>query len=360
MKVKLENLSKRWGKVVGADRIDLEITDGEFVAFLGPSGCGKTTTLLMVAGIYKPTEGSIRFDERVVNYVAPKDRNIGMVFQSYALYPHMTVFQNISYPLKLQKTSKEEMKQRAQKVADMMDIGHLMDRKPAQLSGGQQQRVALARALVIEPDAILLDEPLSNLDAKLRIEMRQEIRRIHQETGITTVYVTHDQKEALSMAQRLAVMRDGKIEQVGAPREVYSRPQNAFVAQFIGEINFVGGTLEAIDAGQRCVVNTPLGSITSECSVEDLSVGDKVRCAVRPEAVMVAPEGTHAGESNAFPAQVETRTYLGEVEQYTLRAGDDIEFKAMMLNPKEEVASTGQNAVVRFDPRDVVVLRLEG
>jgi len=185
MEVKLENLSKRWGKVVGADQINLEIDDGEFVAFLGPSGCGKTTTLLMIAGIYK--QGTIRFGERVVNHVEPKDRNIGMVFQSYALYPHMTVFQNISYPLKLMKTPKKEMGERAQGVADMMDIGHLMDRKPAQLSGGQQQRVALGRALVKEPKLLLFDEPLSNLDARLRLSMRGEIKRLQMELGITSI-----------------------------------------------------------------------------------------------------------------------------------------------------------------------------
>ena len=175
MRVELENLSKRWGNVVGADSMSLDIKDAEFVAFLGPSGCGKTTTLLMVAGIYKPTEGTIRFDDRIVNTVAPKDRNIGMVFQSYALYPHMTVFQNISYPLKIKKIPKDDMQQRAQRVADMMGIGHLMDRKPAQLSGGQQQRVALGRSLVKEPQLLLFDEPLSNLAARLRLSMRREI-----------------------------------------------------------------------------------------------------------------------------------------------------------------------------------------
>jgi len=199
MKVKIENLSKRWGTVVGADSIDLDIDDAEFVAFLGPSGCGKTTTLLMVAGIYKPTEGTILFDGRIVNQVAPKDRQIGMVFQSYALYPHMTVFQNISYPLKLQKIPMDEMKKRAQRVADMMDIGHLMDRKPAQLSGGQQQRVALGRALVKEPKLLLFDEPLSNLDARLRLSMRGEIKRLQMELGITSIYVTHDQVEAMTI-----------------------------------------------------------------------------------------------------------------------------------------------------------------
>ncbi len=241
MKVKLKNLSKRWGKVVGADHINLEINDGEFVAFLGPSGCGKTTTLLMVAGIYKPTEGTIHFDDKVVNFVAPKDRNIGMVFQSYALYPHMTVFQNISYPLKLKKTPKKEMHKRAQQVADMMDIGHLMDRKPAQLSGGQQQRVALGRALVKEPNLLLFDEPLSNLDARLRLTMRAEIKRLQMELGVTSIYVTHDQVEAMTMADRVAVMKDGVLQAYSPPDELYDQPRTLFVAGFVGSppMNFV-------------------------------------------------------------------------------------------------------------------------
>jgi ABC-type sugar transport system ATPase subunit len=241
MKVELENLTKRWGSVVGADSISLEIEDGEFVAFLGPSGCGKTTTLLMVAGIYKPTEGTIRFDEQVVNHVAPKDRNVGMVFQSYALYPHMTVFRNISYPLKLKKVPKEEMQERAQRVADMMGIGHLMDRKPAQLSGGQQQRVALGRALVKEPQLLLFDEPLSNLDARLRLTMRSEIKRLQMELGITSIYVTHDQVEAMTMADRIAVMKDGKLQAYASAEELYDQPRTLFIAGFVGNppMNFL-------------------------------------------------------------------------------------------------------------------------
>ena len=241
MKLELEDLSKRWGKVVGADRINMDIGDGEFVAFLGPSGCGKTTTLLMVAGIYKPTEGAIRFDKRLVNSVAPKDRNIGMVFQSYALYPHMTVVQNMSYPLKLKNVRKKEMRQRVQRVADMMGIGHLMDRKPAQLSGGQQQRVALGRALVKEPQLLLFDEPLSNLDARLRLTMRGEIKRLQMELGITSIYVTHDQVEAMTMADRIAVMKDGKLHAFAPPDELYDKPRTLFIAGFVGNppMNFV-------------------------------------------------------------------------------------------------------------------------
>ena len=241
MKVELENLTKRWGNVVGADSMNLDIKDAEFVAFLGPSGCGKTTTLLMVAGIYKPTAGFIRFDGQVVNHVAPKDRNVGMVFQSYALYPHMSVFQNISYPLKLKKVPKEEMHKQAQRVADMMGIGHLMDRKPAQLSGGQQQRVALGRALIKEPQLLLFDEPLSNLDARLRLTMRAEIKRLQMDMGITSIYVTHDQVEAMTMADRIAIMKDGQLQAYGLPEELYDQPRTLFVASFVGSppMNFL-------------------------------------------------------------------------------------------------------------------------
>ncbi|HIP98942.1 TPA: ABC transporter ATP-binding protein [Candidatus Bipolaricaulota bacterium] len=195
MEITPEKLCKYFGKVKAVDELDLDIGDREFVALLGPSGCGKTTTLLMIAGIYRPTSGYIKFDDRVVNHLLPKERNIGMVFQSYALYPHMTVFDNIAYPLKLKRTPRKEMRERVQRVADMMGIGDLLDRRPAQLSGGQQQRVAVARALVKEPAILLFDEPLSNLDAKLRLRMRGEIKRVQEDLGITSVYVTHDQAQ---------------------------------------------------------------------------------------------------------------------------------------------------------------------
>ena len=296
MKVQLENLTKRWGSVIGADHINLEIGDGEFVAFLGPSGCGKTTTLLMVAGIYKPTEGYIKFDDRVVNHLAPKDRNVGMVFQSYALYPHMTVFQNISYPLKLKKVPKEEMKERAQRVADMMGIGHLMDRKPAQLSGGQQQRVALGRALVKEPNLLMFDEPLSNLDARLRLSMRGEIKRLQMDLGITSIYVTHDQVEAMTMADRIAVMKEGKLQAYSPPDKLYDQPRTLFVAGFVGNppMNFMDvevvredGDYHARREGFDLIVPSDQG---------EKAVGKgSVIMGIRPEDMTLADEGI-AGE----------------------------------------------------------------
>ncbi|RKX74376.1 MAG: sugar ABC transporter ATP-binding protein, partial [Spirochaetes bacterium] len=204
------------------------------VAFLGPSGCGKTTTLLMIAGIYKPTKGTIHLDKQAVNHLTPRDRNISTVFQSHALYPHMSVFQNISYPMKLKKMARQEIKERVQRVAKMVSIGELLDRKPAQLSGGQQQRVALGRALVKEPELLLFDEPLSNLDARLRLVMRSEIKRLQMELGITSIYVTHDQVEAMTMADRIAVMKDGRLQAFGTPDELYEQPRTLFIAGFIG------------------------------------------------------------------------------------------------------------------------------
>jgi ABC-type sugar transport system ATPase subunit len=317
MKVKLENLSKRWGIVVGADSIDLDIEDGEFVAFLGPSGCGKTTTLLMVAGIYKPTEGTIRFDDRVVNQVAPKDRHIGMVFQSYALYPHMTVFQNISYPLKLQKVPKDEMGKRAQRVADMMDIGHLMDRKPAQLSGGQQQRVALGRALVKEPLLLLFDEPLSNLDARLRLSMRSEIKRLQMELGITSIYVTHDQVEAMTMADRVAVIKDGILQAYAPPDELYEQPRTLFVGGFVGNPPMNLLEVEVTQDAER-------GDYHARCEGIDIVVSpergekaagrDTVILGIRPEDMTITDEG--------IPGEVYLVEPLGRDDLIDVQLGD--------------------------------------
>ncbi len=246
----------------------------------------------MIAGIYKPTEGTIRFDDTVVNQVAPKDRGIGMVFQSYALYPHMTVFRNISYPLKLQKVPKDEMQKRTQRVADMMGIGHLMERKPAQLSGGQQQRVALGRALVKEPSLLLFDEPLSNLDARLRLSMRGEIKRLQMELGITSIYVTHDQVEAMTMADRVAVMRAGKLQAYCPPDELYDRPRTLFVGSFVGnppmnfwnaEIVARDGRYYAVQAGLEVPVPPDRGA--KAAGRGEIIVG------VRPEDVVIADEG---------------------------------------------------------------------
>ncbi len=291
MKVSLEDLSKHFGEVKAVEDLNLEIGDGEFVALLGPSGCGKTTILLMIAGIYKPTKGLIYFDERVVNSVLPKDRKIGMVFQSYALYPHMSVFSNIVFPLRLMKTAKEEMKERARKVAQLVRIEELLDRKPGQLSGGQQQRVALCRALIKEPEILLLDEPLSNLDARLRIMMRSELKRLQKDLGITTVFVTHDQLEALTMADRVAVVNLGCLQQFSGPDELYNYPKNLFVAGFIGSppINFINVSLEKSNGrfllkSRDLEIELPkeIGS-----KAENNSTSSEVVIGIRPEHISI-------------------------------------------------------------------------
>ncbi len=295
MEVRLVHLSKYFGEVRAVNDLNLEIKSGEFVALLGPSGCGKTTTLLMIAGIYIPTEGEIWFGDRIVNDLLPKDRNIGMVFQSYALYPHMTVFENISFPLKLKKVPMAERRKRAQRVADMMQIGHLMDRKPAQLSGGQQQRVALARALVKEPDILLFDEPLSNLDAKLRLTMRGELKRLQKDLGITSIYVTHDQVEAMTMADRVAVLRDGRLQTFSTPDDLYNRPQTLFVAGFIGSppMNFIDATL--VQENGKVVVKAEgmRVELPDELGKRALAraKSDRVVYGIRPEHVHLDPEG---------------------------------------------------------------------
>ncbi len=234
VEVELVKVTKRFGNVTAVDEVDLVFPDGQFTALLGPSGSGKSTLLYLIAGIYKPTRGKVLFDGRDVTRLSPNERNVGLVFQNYALYPHMTVYDNISFPLRLRKLPRDEIDERVRDVAALLQIDHLLDRYPAQLSGGQQQRVALARALVKRPSVLLLDEPLSNLDALLRLRIRSELKRLQKDLGITAIYVTHDQSEALAMADKVVVIRDGVIQQEGTPEEVYRTPSNVFVASFIG------------------------------------------------------------------------------------------------------------------------------
>jgi ABC-type sugar transport system ATPase subunit len=299
MRVLVDKLTKRFGTVAAVNELDLEARSGEFVALLGPSGCGKTTTLLMIAGIYRPTSGTIVFGDRRVDHLLPKDRGIGMVFQSYALYPHMTVAENIGFPLELRRrVSKQEREQRVREAAGLVQVGELLDRRPAQLSGGQQQRVALARALVKRPDILLLDEPLSNLDARLRHEMRGEIKRLQKEVGITSIFVTHDQLEALTMADRVAVMRNGRLQAYATPTELYAHPANRFVAEFIGTppMNFFPAELGARNGG---VVARAEG-IEVELTRAQLPRGEarQATMGIRPEHLSIVPpaEGNVTGE----------------------------------------------------------------
>jgi len=311
--IKLENLTKEFdrGRVVAVKDLNLEIGDGEFISLLGPSGCGKTTTLLMIAGIYKPTKGKVYFDDVCVNDVAPKDRYVGLVFQSYALYPHMSVYDNISFPLRLSKTPRQEIKQKVHEVAKLARIEELLNRRPGQLSGGQQQRVALCRALVKEPEVLLLDEPLSNLDARLRIETRAEIKRLQKELGITTILVTHDQVEAMTMAERVAVMHEGVLQQFTTPEELYDKPKNLFVASFIGDppMNLIEVTYHRDARGSFLKSEGFSLRITEEIAAKIEENGSReLVLGIRPNEIVLKGE---RDEVQGFPGEVFLTEPLG-------------------------------------------------
>ncbi len=300
-RLQLNQLSKRYGDFFAARDVTLDVADGEFLVLLGPSGCGKTTTLRMIAGFIEPTSGMVRLGDNDVTRLPAWKRNTGLVFQSYALFPHLTVNQNVAFGLEMRKTPKAEADQRVAEALELVRLGHLGDRLPRQLSGGQQQRVALARALVFRPDVLLLDEPLSNLDAKLRQEVRVEIRRLQQALSLTTVMVTHDQEEALTMADRLVVMSEGRVRQVGTQRDLYERPADRFVAGFVGRSSFLEGTLETPERFRT------RGGLAVAC--RGTTTGP-AGMALRPERVMVTPEPV-AGADNDFPGEVEFVSYLG-------------------------------------------------
>lgn len=286
----LKNLTKKFDDVVAVDHVNLEVEEGEFVTLLGPSGCGKTTTLRTIAGFYVPDEGEVYFNDRLMNNVPPNKRNTAMCFQSYALFPHMNVWENIAFGLKMRKVPEEEQKKRVQRALEMLSLVGFEKRKPAQLSGGQQQRVALARAIVTEPDILLFDEPLSNLDAKLRIQVRVEIREMQKRLGITSIYVTHDQDEALAISDRIVVMNQGHIEQVGDPHTIYLYPKTAFVAGFIGIANiFTGRIVER--SGGRFLLDTPFGRVRLVAEGVEAKVGEEVRFSFRPEDLLLYREG---------------------------------------------------------------------
>ena len=280
--VVLKNVTKRWGDAVGVDNQSLEIKDKEFFVLLGPSGCGKTTTMRMIAGLEEPTEGEIWIGDRMVNDDLPKDRDVAMVFQNYGLYPHMNVYDNIAYPLKVRKTAKSEIRERVEHAAAQVELSDYLDRKPKALSGGQRQRVALARAIVRTPTVFLMDEPLSNLDAKLRVTMRAELKHLSHELQITTVYVTHDQIEAMTLADRIAIMKEGVVMQLGTPDEIYNDPANLFVASFIGSpaMNLINGSLDNgafVTTGGAKLIETGAGSrdrVVLGVRVEDFTVSD--------------------------------------------------------------------------------------
>ena len=353
--VELTHVTKAFDTTLAVNDVSLKIETGEFFFLLGPSGCGKSTFLRIVAGFYKPDTGELRFDDTVMNNVPPHQRNTGMVFQNYALWPHMSVAENIEYGLTLRKLDKVERHEKITRALEMVQMESYRERAVNTLSGGQQQRIALARALVIEPSVLLLDEPISNLDAALRQQMRDEIKRIHNRTNITMFYVTHDQVDALSMADRMAIMQDGVIIQVGTPREVYQFPKNAFVASFVGETNFISGKVERASNGSA-TIETPVGTLHSETVYHELTQGTPVACSIRPEALIIdSVQNGSNPTTNRINAKVTAVNYLGRVEEYQLVAAD-IPLKAVHYNPGIETKKPGDTVQLTISAEAVLPL----
>jgi iron(III) transport system ATP-binding protein len=355
MRISVTDLTKRFGPVSVVNRVTLTVEEGELFTLLGPSGCGKTTLLRLIAGFNAPDEGEIRFDDRRVNEVPPHERGIGMVFQNYALWPHMTVFDNVGYGLKLRKVPGTEIEQRVHAVLEKVKLGGLDKRYPGQLSGGQQQRVALARALVLNPRILLLDEPLSNLDAKIRIQVRAEIRKLQKELGITTMYVTHDQEEALTLSDRIAVFNQGKVLQVGPPKELYERPANRFVADFIGINNLIDGTVQEINAAQhRLRTATVLGDVIVQQD-DRFRPGDRCVLCVRPENAVL--DGVATADQNVFKGRISFAAYLGNTLRYDVDLGQGLVFKADIRDPlHHEQRPMGSEVDLRFAAASTVAI----
>ncbi len=351
MQITFDSVTQRFGRVTAVDAVSFRIEQGECFFLLGPSGCGKTTVLRMIAGFGTPDSGRILFDGVVVNDLPPHRRNTGMVFQQYALWPHMTVRKNIEFGLTSpgRNPRAAERRRRVQRMMEIARIEELADRKPNQLSGGQQQRVALARALVVEPGCLLLDEPLSNLDAKLRVELRIEIKRIVRKTGITTVYVTHDQEEALSMADRCAIMRNGRIEQLAAPKELYEHPANRFTAEFVGGANLLpGSVISASSAGTE--VRTAAGDWTGPES--SFAAGDKVIIAIRPEKLLLSSSA--AAGLNSFPGKLTETMYYGNMVEHWVMLSNNVAVKA--AGAEGVPLPVGSDVQCRANPQDIVIL----
>ncbi|HUC46499.1 MAG TPA: sn-glycerol-3-phosphate ABC transporter ATP-binding protein UgpC [Hyphomicrobiaceae bacterium] len=322
--VVLRNVNKFYDSVHAVKDVNLQIRDKEFVVFVGPSGCGKTTTLRMIAGLEAISSGDISIDGQVVNNLPPMDRDIAMVFQNYALYPHMSVYDNMAFGLKMRKFARREIAKRVQEAADILDIGDYLKRKPRQLSGGQRQRVALGRAIVRHPRVFLFDEPLSNLDAKLRVQMRVELKKLHQRLGTTAVYVTHDQVEAMTLGDRVVVMRDGLVQQVGEPLDLYNSPANRFVAGFIGSPAMNFATVKMMDGdGRLTAKNAGLELEVPQSHIERLKshIGREVTLGIRPENLHVATDSDPAGFT--FPSKVEVVEQLGSEILLDVRVGGD-------------------------------------
>jgi ABC-type Fe3+/spermidine/putrescine transport system ATPase subunit len=354
-KLALRNVSRTFGSVTAVDDFSLSLEEGEFVSLLGPSGCGKTTTLRMIAGFLDPTRGTIEMDGDIISSpgssLPPEKRKMSMIFQSYAIWPNMTVADNVAFGLQVRRLPRAEIQARVEQILDVVQMRHLRDRYPAELSGGQQQRVALARAIVVQPAVLLLDEPLSNLDANLREEMRYEIRRLHDEFHITTVYVTHDQAEAMVTSDRIAVMNEGRVEQVDAPRALYARPRTRFVAGFIGRTNFLDGEVR-----DGAVVFDRF-AIGLEQFEEAEALSGRVSFSLRPQSIRLLRQPPAAASgSSVVPGRVLQRAYLGEHWDYAVRPNDSALSLRVTARP-HEVFEVGEAVWLELDPRQMAHLR---
>ncbi|MCA9994922.1 MAG: ABC transporter ATP-binding protein [Anaerolineales bacterium] len=358
--VDLQNVTKQFGSVKAVDNISLGIQDGEFFSLLGPSGCGKTTTLRMIAGFEQPSEGEIYIHGQPVAGIPPYKRPVNTVFQSYALFPHMTVAQNVAFGLEMKKVSKTEIAKRVSDALELVQLPQMSNRKPRQLSGGQQQRVALARALVNKPEVLLLDEPLGALDLKLRKAMQLELKQIQSEVGITFIYVTHDQEEALTMSDRIAVMSNGLVQQVGAPRDIYEHPANRFVADFIGETNFINGTV----AGLNGLATLMVGGVKLLGTADGRSLreGQKATLAIRPEKVsLAAPGHTKTGGKNnvTLTGEVQEAIYIGTDTRYRVHLVDNASIFVRVQNLGAHYDTTfkvGDKVAVQWDAENAQIL----
>lgn len=355
MSVELKRVRKDYGSVTALEETDLVIRKGEFVTLLGPSGSGKTTMLNLVSGMTRPSKGSVVIDGRDVTNVAPGKRGLGMVFQHYALMPHMTVFENVAYPLRVRKVRKSEIARRVAAALETVRLPQVADRKPSELSGGQQQRIAIARCLVYEPSIILMDEPLGALDKKLREEMQLEVKHLHEKLNMTALYVTHDQEEALTMSDRIVLMNGGRIEQMGTPNELYFAPRTVFAATFLGDSNLLYGSVEGVVGSTT--VGTPSGRVTATTRTPGMSVGERIAVMIRPESATISDGPTNRPDLNRIPGTLEESIGFGGIVKHYVRIGDGSTFVCQELSSSSRAPiEKGASVVVEWEQQDTVLL----
>lgn len=357
VRLRIEGASKRYGEMTALAATNLVVRQGEFVSLLGPSGSGKTTLLNIVAGATMPTSGRVWLDGRDITRLPSRERNLGMVFQHYALIPHMTVFDNVAFPLKVRGVSKNEIAKRVRAVLATVRLDQLADRKPQELSGGQQQRVSIARCLVYDPPVILMDEPLGALDKGLREAMQFEIKRLHKQLGITALYVTHDQDEAMALSDRICVMNNGKIVQLSAARELYYQPASKFVAEFLGESNVLPGKITAIGSHTELELHSGAGAVRSTQSTS-MKAGEEAFIMIRPESVSLAARAEEAPAENKLACKIETVEFIGGVSRVRLRAPGDISLSVKLLSSHKPLASmsSGDEVWASWSSADTIVL----